>query len=115
MKVSMTRADFKRFCPNHTYRLGYCDLQTLLRYKDPVAYNHGVYGWNWDGYVIRSSSGKYIAITTGYRNMIGQHIEHDLIREYEEKAQDVVKELMWKDGLEEALDALLDEFIEAIY
>lgn len=44
--------------------IGYCDLQNLLNYESPVAYNKGVYGWNFDIYDVDR-----IAIATGYRGM----------------------------------------------
>lgn len=34
------------------YKIGYCDLQFLLRFNNPFAYSEGVYGWSCDYYRI---------------------------------------------------------------
>jgi len=64
--------------------VGYCDLQSLLSYKNPVAYSSGVYGWNFDVYDING-----IAIVTGYRRMPEKNSKasYDLIKQYETKSQ----------------------------
>ena len=45
--------------------VGYCDLQNVLRYENPVAYNAGVNGWNFDLYLLSNE----INLVTGYRGM----------------------------------------------
>lgn len=79
---------------------GYCDLQSLLSYKSPVAYSSGTYGWNFDVYDIDG-----IAIATGYRGMPSKNsnASYDLIREYEKKSQGKT---------EEEKDLLIKEFID---
>ncbi len=79
--------------------VGYCELQTLLQYKSPVAYSAGTYGWNFDVYDING-----IAIVTGYRPMPSQHskVSYDLVREYEQKAQGKTSN---------QLDVLINEFV----
>ena len=64
--------------------VGYCDLQSLLSYKNPVACSQGVYGWNFDVYDIDG-----VAIATGYRGMPDKNSKatYELIREYEGKSQ----------------------------
>lgn len=64
--------------------VGYCDLQSLLSYENPVAYTAGYYGWNFDLYDIDG-----IAIVTGYRTMPqkNSNANYELIREYEVKSQ----------------------------
>ena len=92
------------------YRVGYCDLQHLLHYVSPVAYTCGVYGWNFDVYTVNGA-----AITTGYRNMCGKSIPHDLIREYESKAREIVNN--WGisyDDKKAAVSSLLDEFMQKV-
>lgn len=61
--------------------IGYCGAQALLRYEKPIAYNSGVYGWNYDLYEISDN----IAITTGYRP-IGKSIDYTLLGEAEYEA-----------------------------
>ena len=79
---------------------GYCELQSLLSYKSPVAYSHGLYGWNFDVYEIDG-----IAITTGYRGMPRKNSKSDykLMREFEEKS---------KGKTAEEKDILIKEYIK---
>lgn len=84
---------------------GYCDLQHLLYFEQPIAYTCGVYGWNYDVYNING-----VTICTGYRGMPGERLEQ--IREYNERAQKI---LSWEDTrpFEEkraAITNLLKEF-----
>lgn len=80
-------------------RAGYCDLQSLLSYKNPVAYSKGLYGWNFDVYDIDN-----IAIATGYRGMPSKNSKEDynLVCEYEKKSKGKTKE---------EKDLLIKEFI----
>jgi len=80
--------------------VGYCELQGLLRYKSPIAYNSGYYGWNYDVYDIDG-----IAIVTGYRKAPSKNSKDDynLIREYEALSEG-------KTAVE--LDKLIKEFID---
>lgn len=82
--------------------VGYCDLQTLLRYHSPIAYTCGVYGWNFDVYEIHG-----LTICTGYRGMPGRTANN--IRKYEQAARDAVKRLDWKEA-EQEIERLLAEF-----
>lgn len=82
--------------------VGYCDLQTLLRYHSPVAYTCGVYGWNFDVYEING-----LTICTGYRGMPGRRANN--AEKYEQAARDAVKRLDWKEA-ETEIERLLTEF-----
>ena len=66
---------------------GYCDLQYIMRGKEPTYYNAGVYGWNCDIYC---DFKRDIAITTGYRNMTGKRIPDELIEKYTENAKEII-------------------------
>ena len=46
-----------------TYAVGYCDLQYLFRFENPVAYTAGIFGWNSDIYLLKGNT----YISTGYR------------------------------------------------
>lgn len=68
-------------------RIGYCDLQDLTAYCKKIGYNSGVYGWNWDAFILNYD----VAICTGYRSMAGDNISSECkkeinkaIKEYEE-------------------------------
>lgn len=79
---------------------GYCELQNLLSYKNPVAYTCGYYGWNFDVYDIDG-----VVIVTGYRGMMSKNSKSDykLIREYEALSQGKTAE---------EKDVLIKEFIQ---
>ena len=70
--------------------IGYCDLQYLLNYENPVAYTCGVYGWNADIYDLNDITGYNACIVTGYRPW--GNIRADYIRNKaaEEKAEKIV-------------------------
>ncbi|MBU5669637.1 hypothetical protein KQI68_07260 [Peptoniphilus sp. MSJ-1] len=109
MKQKATRRDI-----NNRYdkviRAGYCEFQTLLRGLDPVYYNNGIYGWNWDCYELDWD----IALVTGYRNQTGKRIKG--LEAFEERAKEInemCKFTDW-DKKKRELEALLKEFIEYI-
>lgn len=83
--------------------VGYADLQTLLRFKDPNAYTCGIYGWNFDVYEVYG-----VTICTGYRGMVGRRA--DGIREYEEKARAIVESRMSWEEQRDKIEELLHEF-----
>ena len=93
---------------------GYCDLQNLLHYVSADYYTCGVYGWNMDVYTF----GNY-AITTGYRGMIDEVEKdyHSLIREYDDKARELIK-TQWEKPYEELkaeVNNLLKEFLQKVF
>jgi hypothetical protein len=79
---------------------GYCELQGLLKYKNPVAYSAGVYGWNFDVYDING-----IAIVTGYRSMPSKNttVNYEAIRAIEKESYNKTAD---------ELDALIAKFID---
>lgn len=84
--------------------VGYCGLQSLLRYQSPRFYTCGVYGWNCDVYTF----GDW-AITTGYRGMVS-HVDglgYDRTREYEKKAEAL--------GTRDAVNGLLKEYLAEVF
>lgn len=112
MKFKTTSKELKNKVANrYLWKCGYCDLQSLFHYISPVAYTCGTYGWNYDVYDIDG-----VVITTGYRSMIGQPIPHELIREYEQKAKDVVYNYSIDyDKKKDILNSLVREFIKKLY
>ena len=80
-----------KYIKENSYKLlsvGYCDMQSLLNYKEPIAYTAGVYGWNYDAYKI----GDY-TICTGYRCMpsnIRMADNWQLIDAYEQNAKKII-------------------------
>lgn len=57
----------------------FCALQNLLKAHRASAYASGIYGWNFDVYVVYG-----LTICTGYRGMPGKPVEG--VERYEEKA-----------------------------
>lgn len=101
MKIKTTRKNIVATSP-HLVSVGYCDLQTLLRYHSPIAYTCGVYGWNFDVYEIHG-----LTICTGYRGMPGRRANN--AEKYEQAAREAVKRLDWKEA-EQEIERLLTEF-----
>ena len=111
MKFKTTKKAVKEGYRN-IIEVGYCSLQHLLYYKDPVAYTSGTYGWNADIYDI----GGGVAICTGYRPFGDIRVDYELVKEYDNKARDLIalsKEFDFAE-LKEMLDELLNEFIEKV-
>ena len=106
MKVKITRQDATGW--NGTLKVGYCDLQYLLMYKNAYGYNCGVYGWNFDSYCING-----VVINTGYRSMVGNKVDYKLINEYNEKARKICNnsKLTYKQK-RAYVDRLLNNFIK---
>lgn len=69
------------------YSAGYCDLQFLLRYIDPLYYHAGVYGWDYDVYIIDD-----VAIFTGYRYPASgiKHIPGEIAKKYNKYAKKII-------------------------
>lgn len=102
-KIKTTNKYLKAVWQN-VYRCGYCDLQYIMRGEDPVYYNCGVYGWNYDAYCDYKRN---VVITTGYRNMTGRVIPNELINRYTEKAKKIL-EGYWNKPYEEVQNALAE-------
>ena len=101
MKIKTTRKAIIADSPR-LVSVGYCDLQTLLRYHSPVAYTCGVYGWNFDVYEVNG-----LTVCTGYRGMPGRRANN--IGKYEEAARDALVHLNYTDAQAE-IERLLEEF-----
>lgn len=67
--------------------IGYCDAWYLLYFEDPIAFTSGIYGWNADIYEKNN-----IAIVTGYRPFGNIHVDYDIIRDYNKKAQAIIED-----------------------
>ena len=70
--------------------VGYCDLQYLLNYENPVAYTCGTYGWNSDIYSLEDITGYNACVVTGYRPFGNIASNYDINRKFEEKAEKIV-------------------------
>ena len=111
MKLQTTKANIKNNF--HTVlTVGYCEIEYLLNHCQPFAYSAGSYGWNCDFY---QPSFKFsgVCIATGYNTdrMGGKRVSYKLVKEYEQKAREVVNDYS-QINKREVLDTLIDEFIE---
>lgn len=118
MKYETTKKAILSNYPN-VIRVGYCSLQTLLKFHSPSAYTASkTYGWRADVYEITPDT----VIVTGYAPFGNIVPDYETIKKYEEKAQ---KEsaLAWKrresssqaySNELNAMDALLHEFIREV-
>lgn len=109
MKIQTTYKAIRKEYGKNILRVGYCDLQYLLRYENPFAYSAGVYGWNCDYYGIGG-----VCISTGYRP-IGKHVPYELVRRFEDQARHLAVESDLDSGTERGMiDDLLGEFLREI-
>lgn len=75
------------------FACGYCDLSYIMYGVEPIAYNSGVYGWNWDLYSNLwdvSHRDNYNAIITGYRNLKGLWVPDEIIERYTNEAKSIL-------------------------
>lgn len=87
------------------YCVSYCNLQNLLRFRDPFAYSTRAEGWACDYYSIEG-----FIICTGYAP-IGRKTDYNLCREYDQKAREVLCDysLTWEQQ-RDRLEELIEEF-----
>lgn len=90
-------------------KVGYCDLQSLLYFREAEAYTCGVYGWNADIHMFGN-----VTVVTGYRPF-GNYSNYDLVEEYEQKADKIVTDYQvdWETRKNE-VSKLLDEFVKKV-
>ena len=92
------------------YKVGYDEIQHLLKYEEPFAYSQGVGGWSCDYYITTISDA--VIISTGY-NPIGKKIDYELCRKYDEKAREISLDYSIS-GIRKQMMimSLFDEFVE---
>lgn len=106
MKQKATRNTIKRNY-NNILNVGYANLQNLLRYDEAKFYNAGVYGWNWNAYELDKNT----CIITGYRNTLGNDIDHNYIVKINNKAREIVKDSISYEDKIKQLEELKQEFL----
>lgn len=115
----MAKARVTRKWLKDSYRCIVCgDVQYLLYWKSAQFYTCGVYGWNFDAYLV-DHKGRTVCITTGYRGMIENcrsNNSYSLQRKYNELAREVVydRELSYEQQREK-LDGLLEDFLAEVF
>ena len=74
MKTKITKKAIMSAYRN-VIKVGYCDLQDALKWREPNFYTAGVYGWNSDVYVIDWET----VIVTGYRPFGNMELPREVI------------------------------------
>lgn len=105
-KLETTKKSVKEAFPR-IISIGFCDLQNLLYYESPIAYTHGVYGWNSDVYRIKPET----VIVTGYRPFGNINPSHTLIKKYEGRARTVQNSDISYDDKKKEIQELLEFFV----
>lgn len=109
-KLRVTRKQIKEGYKN-VIEVGYCELQTLLRYESARYYTCGVYGWSADIYEINDNT----VIVTGYSPFGNIRVDRKIIKKYEDKAMKISHD--WLKSYEEnkkAIDKLIKKFIKEV-
>lgn len=108
MKYKTTRKDIKsRY--NKVLAIGYCNIQNLLRFREPFAYCTRAEGWAADVYHINSNT----AIATGYAPFGNVKPKYDLQRAYDEAAYKIISNYnIPQEEQAELVEMLLNEFAE---
>ena len=105
MKTRITQKEVKA-THRKVFKVGYCRLQTLLKFTEPYAYTCGNDGWHSDVYSIGS-----VAISTGYQPF-GEAVDYRISRWYEYKAQEIIGNVTIPyDDRVKAINNLLNDFI----
>ena len=108
MKFKVTKKEMKDGY-NTIISIGYCNAQNLLRYKNPIAYSAGVYGWACDYYDVDG-----VLISTGYAP-IGQRPDYNIIRKYNNQAEKINHNYnLSYEEQENQVNELLNEFIQEV-
>lgn len=86
-------------------------VKYLLMNWEPVGFNCGIYGWNFDVYQVHG-----IAICSGYRYMPGSisKQERELVALFNTKAQKVWQSALPYADAQAEVENLVDEFVTAI-
>ena len=99
-----TKNDVLRLTNGRVYSVGYCQAQYLLMFTRKVGYNAGIYGWNYDVYIVGDD-----VIITGYRPFNAEKIDYNLLKEYNDEARRVQREE--GDNVKMIVNGLLDEML----
>lgn len=90
-------------------KVGYCDLQDALKWREPNFYTAGVYGWNADVYVIDDDT----VIVTGYRPFGNMKLSREVIDTLNKCAESITHYFDY-DMAKISLGNNLDELASAI-
>ena len=90
-------------------KVGYCDMQDALKWREPNCYTVGVFGWNADVYVIDDDT----VIVTGYRPFGNMKLSREVIDTLN-KCAESIKRYFDYDMAKISLFNNLDELVSGI-
>lgn len=90
-------------------KVGYCDMQDALKWREPNFYTAGAYGWNSDVYVIDYDT----VIVTGYRPFGNVELPREVIDTLNKCAKSITRYLNY-DLAKIYLKNNLDELVSGI-
>lgn len=108
MKTPITKKAIMSTYPN-VIKVGYCDLQDALKWREPDFYIAGVYGGNADVYIIDC----YTVIVTGYRPFGNMELSREVIDTLNKCARSITHYFDY-DNAKIFLDYNLDELASGI-
>lgn len=94
---------------DNVIKVGYCDMQDALKWREPNFYTAGVYGWNADVYVIDIDT----VIVTGYRPFGNIELPREVIDKLNKCAESITRYLNY-DLAKIYLKNNLDELVSGI-
>ena len=107
MKLQATKKQMRGY--NRIISIGYCDAESLLQYQNPFAYSAGINGWACDYYEVNG-----VLISTGYSPLSSKNTvenNYKLIREYNDKARQIVYGNADYEVKKEQVNSLLSEMV----
>lgn len=108
MKTEITKKAIMNAYRN-VIKVGYCDMQAALKWREPNFYTAGVYGWNSDVYVIDYDT----VIVTGYRPFGNIKLPCDVVDTLNKCAESITRHLNY-DLAKIYLKNNLDELVSGI-
>ena len=93
-------------------KIGYCNLQFLLRFQEPFAYSTRAEGWACDYYNINE-----ILLSTGYAPIDSKRTKctYDVCKKYDSAAEKILCDYsLSQEKQKEKIDILINEFIAEI-
>ena len=87
-------------------KIPYCGCQTLVNFQEPIAYNAGAYGWNYDVYKINNT-----LLVTGRTMPINGH-PAKYFDEFEKRAKRINNSYQEFDKRKANVDSVLIEWIQ---
>ena len=99
-------------------KVGYCDMQSALKWREPNFYTAGLYGWNSDVYVI----GQNTVIVTGYRPFGNMELPREVIDTLNKCAKSIthyfdydMAKISLRNNLDELASGIENEFDSYVF